>query len=347
MPTPSTLNPRPSLTLQLVSSTLPVLRIIQNASAASFSVFAIVHISGPLSALLPSRPQYLTSAENRANGFLLLGREYYQGEWSEPVLVWGSLTAHVLSGIARRWLEVLQRIERRKLKRDEVRQKTRELTAASELPGLAKASEGEKELVMDEVDELEAELVGTTTADEELVVPASSTEATPLFPIPNVHQRTGYLLIPFVAHHVWIHRLLPSSPFPPISSLSPAFFNYSFTSLALNHHSLFLRLTSALTYAGVAGLAAYHGLVGWRILLDPTAPRSLAPKRRRAGEKASLRRRITKGREWQAAFVALIAGLGIGTARIAGHLGGERTVRMPEWIARRMDLVLRKGYGLA
>ncbi|BGP46128.1 hypothetical protein JCM10450v2_001968 [Rhodotorula kratochvilovae] len=342
-----------SATLTVIETVNPLLRLVQNAGAASFSIFAVIHLATPLSALLPSTPRHLSSAENRANGVLLLGRELYQGEWTEPVLVWGSLSAHVLSGVALRWLKVLERTERRKVRREAVKRRARELATvkADELPGpdFSRANELERNLAVDEVDELEAELVATTTTDEELVVPAAVPAASgPLFPLPNLHQQTGYLLLPFVLHHAWMHRLLPASPLPPILALSPSFFNYSFTSLALNHDSLVLRAGSALSYAALTGLATYHGLVGARVLLSPIAPRSLAPRRKRAGERDSTRRKITGGREWQAAWVALVAGVAVGTARIAGYLGGEKGgVRTPDFVARRMEYVLRRGFAQA
>lgn len=338
-------------TLLILSQTLPVIQVVQRATAATFSIFAVVHLAAPLSALLPSKPAYLRSAENRANGVALLGREVYQSEWTEPILVWGSLTTHVLSGIALRWLRVWERVERRKVRKEQVKRRARELATIrpgrveDELPALAKRTELEKDLVEDDLEETEAELVATTTSDEEIVVPASKAAAAPLFPVPNVHQRTGYLLIPFLAHHAWVHRLLPASPLPPISSLSPSFFNYSFTALSLTHESLVLRAGSAIGYAAVAGLATYHGLVGWRIMLDSTAPRSLGPRRKESTESHnSLIYQLTRGREWQAAWIALVTGLAIGTARIAGYLGGERIGQLPSFVTKRMDYVLRRGF---
>jgi hypothetical protein len=354
MPSTSAASSTPTtLTYRAVSTTIPLLRLIQNTSAVSFSIFTLLHLSSPLSALLPSRPKYLSSPENRASGLQLVARELYQGEWSEPILVWGSLGAHVVSGVAVRWLSVLGRLERRKMRREEVKSRARAAATiqADELPtmGGTVAGELEKDLAIDEVvDELEAELVATTTADEELVVPAvASPSSSSIFPTPNFHQKTGYLLIPFVLHHAYLHRLLPASPFPPISSLSPAFFSYAFTSLSLNHSSPLIVALSALSYTGVTLLATYHGLLGWRILLDPTAPHSLSPRRKRAGEKDGLRRKITRGREWQAAWLALVTGVAVGTARIAGHLGGEKNVKVPDFVARRMEFVLRKGFGMA
>ncbi|GAA5833319.1 hypothetical protein JCM11251_005202 [Rhodosporidiobolus azoricus] len=349
----------PTLTLRVLDSTLPFLRLVQNGSAISFSVFSVLHLASPLSALLPSKPQYLSSAENRASGVQLLARELYQGEWSEPILIWGSLGAHIASGITLRWLKVLQRLERRKVRREEVKKRAREMATVkgSDLPGpsagalgMSKFEGAVQDVVVEDADEgeVEAELVAMTTTDEELVVPAVSPSASAsIFPLPNFHQKTGYLLILPLVHHLYLHRLLPSSPFPPISSLSPSFFSFSFPALALTHSSTYLRLSSAVGYASVTLLASYHGLVGWRILLDPTAPRSLAPRRRRSGEKDGLRQKITMGREWQATWVALVAGVGVGTARIAGYLGAERSVKLPDFVARRMEHVLRKGMGAA
>lgn len=339
-----------SATLTILGTVNPALRLVQTTSAATFALFGIVHLASPLSGLLPQRPKYLTSAENRANGFLLVARELYQGEWTEPVWVWGSLSAHVLSGMALRWLKVLERAERRKVRREEVKRRARELATvhADELvgPDFQRASEIERDLAVDEVDELEGGLVATTTTDEELVVPSAVPASTgALVPLPTFHQATGYALLPFVLHHVWLHRLLPASPEPPISSLSPSFFNYTFSSLALNHSNLVVRLGSAASYAALTSLATYHGLVGVRILLPPIAPRSLAPRRKRAGERDSVRRKVTHGREWQAAWAAAVVGVTVGTARIAGYLGGEKHgVRTPDFIARRMDFVLRRGF---
>ncbi|GAA5862123.1 hypothetical protein JCM8547_007746 [Rhodosporidiobolus lusitaniae] len=339
--------PRSSLTLQLLSPSLSLLRLIQRTSAVSFSLFTFAHLLPPLSALLPSRPQFLSSAENRANGILLLVREVYQGEWSEPVLVWGSLAVHVGTGVAVRWLTVLERLERRKVRKMEVKGRAREMVQreAEELLS-TRVEELAQDLALDDVNEEEAELVATTTTDEEFVVPSSSSASPPLFTPPNLHHKTGYALLPFVLHHAYLHRLLPSSPFPPISALSPSFFNYSFTALSLNHSNPFLRFASIVGYAGVTLLGTYHALVGWRILLDPTAPRSLASRRKRAGEKVSWVRRLTGKREWQAAWVALVAAIAGGTARIAGFAGGERSVKVPEFVARRMQYVLRRGMGM-
>jgi hypothetical protein len=285
---------------------------------------------------------------------MLIGRELYQGEWTEPIFLYGGLGLHIVSGVINRWLKVLQRIEKRKWKRELLRIEMKNLTLdQSENRELPEMNRGQDELLVQEMEELEAELVELPTVDseqveekdsaiEEIVVPSS--KALSIIPPLTSHQATGYALIPIVLHHVYVHRILPSSPLPPISSLSPSFFNYTFTALSLNHSSFYLRIASSLSYASLASLATYHGLVGLRILYDPTAPRSLQPKRPKVGP-PSKRRRITKGREWQAVWGTVVVGLAVGTARIAGWFGAERIGTNPEWIAKKMDYVLKKGWG--
>ncbi|GAA5839834.1 hypothetical protein JCM3766R1_004626 [Sporobolomyces carnicolor] len=370
-PVASTVAVPPPLTLQVLDTAVPILRLAQSVSAVSFSIFSVIHLSAPLSALLPSRPRYISSPENRANGFLLIGRELYQGEWSEPILVFGSLAVHVVSGVANRGLRVWQTIERRRWRRAQLRSEVNALACADEdddaRPGterLAAMKEGEKNLLVDELDETDAaQVVIQVTSPEgeaqdpfnldeqELLEARPSTAATgsiSVVPRLTSHQATGYALVPIVLHHLYVHRILPSSRLAPISSLSPSFFNYSFTALALNHESVYLRVASTVSYAALASVATYHALVGLRILSDPTAPRSLAPKRSKAGQ-PSKRRKVTKGREWQAVWTAVVVGVGVGTARIAGRLGGERIASgsNPAWIAKRMDYVLKKGWAVA
>lgn len=83
----------------------------------SFSSFLLVHLSAPLAASFSSP----NDAEATASGCMLVGRELYQGEWTEPVLVWGSLIVHVVSGVARNGLMRVKRKERRKRRRAEVK----------------------------------------------------------------------------------------------------------------------------------------------------------------------------------------------------------------------------------
>lgn len=353
MPETSILRVPPPLTLQLLDTAIPILRLTQSLSACTFSVFSIIHLSAPLTALLPSKPKYIRSPENRANGFLLIGRELYQGDWTEPLFLYGGLGLHVVSGVLNRGLKLWQRIERRKWKRELLKIEMKNLTSEEQGSPLPSLDEGEKEMLIEELKDLDVENVPLPTtspgspeeavAEAEIVAPSGSSSTSTVPPL-TTHQATGYVLIPIVFHHLYLHRILPSSPLPPISSLSPSFFNYSFTSFSINHPSLYLKTASTLSYAALASLAAYHALVGLRILYDPTAPRSLQPKRPRVGP-PSRRRKLTKGKEWQGVWTSLVLALGIGTARIAGKFGGERLGDTPEWIVKKMDYVLKSAWG--
>ncbi|CEH13693.1 Domain of unknown function DUF1691 [Ceraceosorus bombacis] len=76
------------------------LRRISHLSASAFGVFVILHISAPVvAAIAPPN-----SAQEWAGKTMLLGRVYYQGAWSEPVLVWAMLGAHISSSLSRRLL---------------------------------------------------------------------------------------------------------------------------------------------------------------------------------------------------------------------------------------------------
>lgn len=74
----------------------------------------------------------------------------------------------------------------------------------------------------------------------------------------TIHLITGWLLVPFVLPHIVTHRLLPQSPHPPISSLSPSELNFEFVSYALYSRPLL----STVAYLGLVGLAVPHAVLG-------------------------------------------------------------------------------------
>lgn len=65
---------------------------VQTISAITFSGFMVLHLAAPIGAGLGLD----------ASGIMLLTREYYQTPLLEPVLVWGSLGAHIASSMIRR-----------------------------------------------------------------------------------------------------------------------------------------------------------------------------------------------------------------------------------------------------
>lgn len=106
-------------------------------------------------------------------------------------------------------------------------------------------------------------------------------------------------------------------------------FSYSFVTHSLSSP---YRLLSAISYAGLGGLAAYHSLTGLRLMWDPTAPRGLG---RRRSERTSA------PNSWRVVFVGLVAGVGLGVVKIA------RSPLPPSWIGRKYDGVLRRGWSLS
>lgn len=105
----------------------------------------------------------------------------------------------------------------------------------------------------------------------------------------------------------------------------------------------------ALGYVSVTSLALWHGLVGWRLLLDPTAPKSLKPRRRRrrATDKDKDQEDVDHrdgqgllvGRSWQVAYVAAVSSVGVGVARIVTTSGVP-----PKWLHVGWENVLRRGW---
>lgn len=157
--------------------------------------------------------------------------------------------------------------------------------------------------------------------------PSLSTTLIVATPPTTLHQISGYLMIPLLAHHTFLHRYLPLT-----TNLS-TFFSFSFVSHSLSSRTY--SLLSVLAYSSLTTLATYHTLVGIRVLLDPTAPKSLMPSRRSQGRKTR--------RGWQVGFVGAVAGVGLGLAKLA--VGGKK-VKGPEWIGKKYDGVLRQGWGM-
>lgn len=320
-------DPLPYLRPLIRSTTL-----LQTLSAGTFASFLVVHLAAPLSAIV--------GGEEAASGFMLIGREWYQGNWSEWIVV-GSGVVHVLAGVGGRAMKGLEGKVKRAKRRGDVRKAVEggecsssgegcaELTAR--LSAFAASAHGEDELpsfkerTTSQLQELDA------LAADELPAPSGSTSSLPVpstSPPLTLHHLTGYLLIPLTLQHLTLHRLLP------LKYNLTSFLSYSFVSRALNAGSWGrYRLPSAVGYALLTAVTTWHAFVGVRILWDPTAPRGLG---RRRNEKEG-----GAPNGWQGGWVALLAGVGVGVARIATS-GGARG---PEWIGRKFDLVQRVGWG--
>lgn len=78
-------------------------------------------------------------------------------------------------------------------------------------------------------------------------------------PQPTLSMQTGYPLIALVLAHVFVHRLIPASPQPPIASLSPSELGYDFVAYGLKSRPW----TSVAAYLSLAGLLIPHAWAGW------------------------------------------------------------------------------------
>jgi hypothetical protein len=162
------------------------------------------------------------------------------------------------------------------------------------------------------------------------------TYRTRLAPTPTIHLVTGYLLIPFLLPHILTHRLVPQSPSPPISSLSPSELNFEFVA-----YSLYTRpIASTLAYIGLVGLAVPHAVLGsmkivsWiRRLRAGTEVAAVAetPRRTAAG--------IPKGRRRTAGWLlfGLLDVVLLGLVRLYGE-GGN----VSGFMARRYEAVFQQ-----
>lgn len=67
----------------------------------------------------------------------------------------------------------------------------------------------------------------------------------------------GWVLLPLVLPHLWLHRVLPSEASAPISALSPSEFGYEFAG-----HAAATRPWMTAGYLALSAFGVYHALVG-------------------------------------------------------------------------------------
>lgn len=202
---------------------------VQNISAMGFGAFLVLHLAAPLGAAVGLD----------ASQIMLLTREYYQTPVLEPLLVWGSLAAHVASSVARR----------------------------------------------------------------AILGPPKK---------PSLHSLTGFLLVPAVAIHAWVHRILPAK-----KGVSPSFLSYQFVTYSLATYPI--TSWGAYAFLGLAG--TYHAVAGMR---------ATASGRRKAA-------RLPAGAAGQAGYVAVAATLGLGLVNLAGQ-------DVPLWLGKRYLDVLQASH---
>ena len=200
---------------------------VQDISDIGFSAFLVLHLAAPIGAAVGLD----------ASQIMLLTREYYQTDLLEPILVWGSLVAHIASSVARR----------------------------------------------------------------AILGPPKN---------PSLHSLTGFLLVPAVAAHAWIHRILPAK-----RGVSPTFLSYQFTSYSLAIYPI----TRWVAYAFLSLAGTYHAISGARAIVSG---------RRKVA-------RLPAGIAGQAGFAAVAGSLGIGLVSLAGQ-------DVPLWLGKRYLEILQE-----
>lgn len=121
-----------------------------------------------------------------------------------------------------------------------------------------------------------------------------------LCPKPTSHSISGFLLTPLLVLHVAVHRILPSSSRPPISSLSPSELDLSYVGYAVRSWPW----SSAVTYGALTALAVWH-VVGGLVLVG----RSLGWGAKRAAlfeEKGNTATKKSRRVSWRTSLTALV-----------------------------------------
>ncbi|KAL9940140.1 hypothetical protein V8E36_000845 [Tilletia maclaganii] len=286
----------------------------QQVSALAFGSFLVVHLSAPALAFI-APPE---SSHELATGTMLLGRVWYQSALSEPVLVWGALGVHLASSLVRKAVVVFW--------------------AAPPPP----TTTGSQEASRGTADESRgAEQLG---GRNETGYAALKSGFRRLARLSDAHTLSGTLLVPFVLHHAYLNRIVPSRPQAPINALSPSELNYTYVAhgfggIYAGSSSSRALVTSAL-YGALIGLSVYHTSHGLRKILHwrsttQSQPKTLSSSAKRSDPqlRPSKSRTVSRKRPWN-------LGAGIATAVLCGGL--IRIVRdadrSPAFLAKRFEV---------
>lgn len=142
--------------------------------------------------------------------------------------------------------------------------------------------------------------------------------------------RTGYPLIPLVLAHLFIHRLIPASPAPPIASLSPSELGYDFVAYGLNSRLW----TSVAAYLALVGLLVPHTWVGWEKAWPWTKRQiGLASGNDLPDAMQGPSSRAKSRRTMLGATVGLVAVVAAGLARLHAEGGGISSIMVRRYEA--------------
>ncbi|PWN20128.1 hypothetical protein BCV69DRAFT_220550 [Microstroma glucosiphilum] len=333
--------PRPSVLARFV----PTLTTTSHISALVFSSFLIVHLGAPLASTLRLGLNTLTSSTatgagasagctEAASRWQLLGRVYYQGALSEPVVVWGAALLHVLSSVAKRGIMVYLARKRRR-------------TEQAILAG-------------------EDASAGISSEEPLLPAPAHATSSSPKgaprwfsfsSSLPSSHTLSAYALLPLLLSHLTLHRLRPLSSSYPINSLSPSELDYSFVHFgATLYPHLYTTSMVALTAVAAYHVAGGAGIIGRRWGLKYKARKAAAAAR--LGESDVTTRQTSKKKRKRGPLVPALVGSALvllgfwGIVRdeeagshlftkSGGGMAGEGQGVGLTWVGKRMDAVYK------
>ncbi|UZJ56667.1 hypothetical protein CBS101457_005987 [Exobasidium rhododendri] len=207
---------------------MATLTTLQHTSALVFGSFLIVHLAAPAVAVVAPRGETIELATKT----MVLGRVYYQNVLTEPLVVYASISIHLLSSLAKRGLQ-LQR-----------KRRTDRTTDPSSVEGYIIDSRSDKQ-----------------------IQPGVKS------PFGNsIHTITGLILLPAVAIHSYLNRIVPSSSSAPINSLSPSEIDYSYVTHGFLTNSKAWRYVTWSLYASLLAAGAVHVVAG----LDRIAKRTRA-----------------------------------------------------------------------
>jgi hypothetical protein len=198
---------------------MATLTTVQHTSALVFGSFLFVHLAAPAVAVVAPRGESLDLATKT----MVLGRVYYQNVLTEPLVVYASLSIHVLSSLVKRLVR-MEHSRRRKASADPL--------------------EGEGYVIGDDTD----------SAGSKTKIKRSSTI--------SLQTITALILLPAVSIHVYLNRIVPSYSSAPIHSLSPSEMDYSFVTHGFLTTSEAWRYITWALYTSVLGAGAAHVVNG-------------------------------------------------------------------------------------
>lgn len=227
------------------SRLIPILSSIQKYSSYTFTIFSFLHgtsvMIGPV------------ISESIGNEMLSMSRTIYQGSGLENILVWGSLSLHVLSGITLRILRNRRYREKyggSKALDNKLKRKRR--NSQLDKDTISKSYDGEVSVN----DDSEVGLMGGITNFFGFGFRKSYLfRKFGLSPL----QATGYLSVPLVAYHALQTRIIPLLVEGDSSYISLDYISYIFNDV--RHTSG--PILNWIVYPSLIGFTTYHIISGW------------------------------------------------------------------------------------